>query len=78
MKTISDLAKKMLPTPHVGVIIELLIRQGKATQLPQRVVSEEMMCQDCGGCYGYTTIHYGKRAWFCGNSDCLEKDTGIK
>lgn len=78
MKTVRDLAKKLLPAPQMGVTIELLIRHGKATPLPKPIVSEEMLCQDCLGYIGYTTLHYGKRAWFCGNMECLEKDTGIK
>ncbi len=78
MKNLKDLARGMLIAPEAGIIVDMLIRRGRAISLPQRTVSEEMLCMDCGGYMGYTCRHYGKVAWFCGNPKCIEEDTGIK
>lgn len=79
MKKLSDcLGKYTEQEKHpVNLQIEVLIRRGKVTyfKTPKNLV--EMRCQDCGSINGHTTWEGRKRAWFCGNNECLQRDAEI-
>lgn len=79
MKNINSALENYLPVNLTKghLFIEGVLRRGSVTIFQTLRLIDEMVCQDCGGCYGHTCWDGGKRVWFCGNQDCLFTDSAI-
>ena len=60
-----------------NLIVKVLIHRGSITILSPSQELSDMFCQDCGSNRGYSCLHNGQRAWFCGTPLCLKTDATI-